>query len=767
MPRKTGGEAPVLLSLWLRLIGPVSNISFLQPHQTERYSIHGFGWAEDPSDLNRADTGHTMLPFDHNDWLPKLVVETVEGRDVPVTHERDRLQDHPAVRHPLRPYHFSAPLGPAGEPPNRCFKIFEQSFPGHRTPVCLPPNLGRMCHKLDPRSSDPHPPAAPALWGVLAPLRSVGIRGPRWEQHIRFLGSRLHNYIAQLTAVGGSGVLLYADRMTRAGLERLPRVVAHVREGRLLVVGWEAGERQPLLYNYDQALVASHALLGVSGCGANVALMLGDVDEYLYSAFGQPWPAMWGCMLRSAPDAYPGLLLLRRVDVASSRMPAAKEAAWWALPARSLSRHPLLAYDRIARSPHRLELSKSVVVPARRVIGFYVHDGFPLAGSRGVANASCGFLLHVKNYFGPRLDLNKSVEAFAPFKLAAPWAADTNALLPGGGGGGGGGLRARGGGGGGAQRRREVVQGGDGGGGGGAGGADAGFAAATAAAAAADAAEASGTTGAATATTTTAAAAAATAAAATTAATTTTIVPLPQGQGAGGGGGGGAAASSLDAGAQADAAIIAAEREDHGLGEAGAQGLDADAAGWLDGPEVAAGGGGDGRLDHTSTTDPSIVVVPERGGAAGGAAAGGGGGGGAGGGDSGDGGEVADVVNGLQRAEAFSAEVQQQQAAAQEQQQAAVQQQQQQAAAEQQQQQQAGGAAGGAVVAAGSGTGQDEEDAFAAAQEEDRKREWQRWEERIAARAGTAANPDDVGLEWSEEDTGWHGAEARTKWSEV
>ncbi len=38
MPLKTGGEKPVLLSLWLRLIGPVSNISFLQPHQTERYS---------------------------------------------------------------------------------------------------------------------------------------------------------------------------------------------------------------------------------------------------------------------------------------------------------------------------------------------------------------------------------------------------------------------------------------------------------------------------------------------------------------------------------------------------------------------------------------------------------------------------------------------------------------------------------------------------------------------------------------------------------
>ena len=54
------------------------------------------------------------------------------------------------------------------------------------------------------------------------------------------------------SAVGASGVLLYADRMTRAALERLPRVVAHVREGRLLVVGWEAGERQPLLYNYDQ-----------------------------------------------------------------------------------------------------------------------------------------------------------------------------------------------------------------------------------------------------------------------------------------------------------------------------------------------------------------------------------------------------------------------------------------------------------------------------------------------------------------------------------
>ena len=37
---------------------------------------------------------------------------------------------------------------------------------------------------------------------------------------------------------------------------------------------------------------------------------------------------------------------------------ALQEAAWWALPARSLARHPLLIYDRIARHPHRPELSK-------------------------------------------------------------------------------------------------------------------------------------------------------------------------------------------------------------------------------------------------------------------------------------------------------------------------------------------------------------------------------------------------------------------------
>ncbi|KAG2436474.1 hypothetical protein HXX76_006775 [Chlamydomonas incerta] len=717
MPQKLSPELkPVLLTLWLRLIGPVSNISFLQPHQTERYSIHGFGWAEDPSDLHRADTGHTMLPFEHNDWLPKLAVETADGRDVLMVHERDRLQNHPAVRHALRPYHFSASLGAATEPPNRCFKIYEKSHPGHRTPVCLPPNLGRMCHKLDPRSSDTHPPAAPALWGVLAPLRSVGVRGPRWEQHVRFLASRLHNYIVHMTAVGGSGVLLYADRMTRAGLERLPRVVAHVREGRLLVVGWEVGERQPLLYNYDQALVASHAILGVSGCGANVALMLSDVDEYLYSAFGQPWTSMWGCMLRSAPDAYPGLLLLRRVDVASSRVPAGKEAAWWALPSRSLSRHPLLAYDRIARSPHRPELSKSVVVPARRVVGFYVHDGFPLAGSRGLANASCAFLLHVKNYFGPRLDLNKSAEAFAPFKLAAPWATDTTALLPGGGagGGGGGGAAARGrggllggGGGGGGARRREAVQGG------GAAAADAGFDAAKAAAAVEDAAEAAGNSGAATAATTTAAAAEATAATNAAAAAAGTLpLPLPRGQDTG--------AGSSDAYAEADADVLAAERADHGV--------DAGAAAGLDTPGLGLGGAGDGRLDHTRASDPSIVLVRGGVGAAAVRARGGGG--------DGDG-EAADVVEGLKRAEAFTAQ-----------------------ALGAGQQDGAGG------LGAGAGLGQeDEEDAFAAAQEEDRKREWQRWEERIAARAANATNPEDEGLEWSEEV--WNAAEVHTKWTEV
>ena len=72
--------------------------------------------------------------------------------------------------------------------------------------MCLPPNLGRMCHKLDARSSDPKPPAAPALWAVLAPLRSVGVHGPRWEQHMRFLGSRIHNYITHMVGGGVGGV---------------------------------------------------------------------------------------------------------------------------------------------------------------------------------------------------------------------------------------------------------------------------------------------------------------------------------------------------------------------------------------------------------------------------------------------------------------------------------------------------------------------------------------------------------------------------------
>lgn len=42
--------------------------------------------------------------------------------------------------------------------------------------------------------------------------------------------------------------------------------------------------------NYDQTLVASHGLLGFSGCGTNLMLLLGDVDEFLHTASGKPWP---------------------------------------------------------------------------------------------------------------------------------------------------------------------------------------------------------------------------------------------------------------------------------------------------------------------------------------------------------------------------------------------------------------------------------------------------------------------------------------------
>ncbi|EFJ40478.1 hypothetical protein VOLCADRAFT_108141 [Volvox carteri f. nagariensis] len=307
---------------------------------------------------------------------------------------------NPDVKSPLRPFHFTFSLD--SKLPGRCFKLYEESFPGYRTSFCLPLTSERLCRRLlvsESTTTTEGVQPVPALWSLILPLRSSGVNGTRWEYHTRLMANRIYNYVVYQVGIGGAGVLLYADRMTRAGLDRVPRIAALMAKGRLVVVAWDMAERSPLGYKYDQALVASHALLGLSSCGPGVMLLLAGINDYLYSAFGHGWPSIHACLIRDDPRVT--VFRIQRIAVTTSRMDPHREAVWWALPARSLARHPIMAYDMMGREPMRPDLARVLAAPAGRVVDIYAYDGLAMYDTDKLASAGCGFLLHVANYWWP------------------------------------------------------------------------------------------------------------------------------------------------------------------------------------------------------------------------------------------------------------------------------------------------------------------------------------------------------------------------------
>ncbi|KXZ43884.1 hypothetical protein GPECTOR_78g72 [Gonium pectorale] len=450
-PPVLGKGKMVVLHVWLKRLAPSNDIGHTLPHQ-QRHAVHGFAWAEDPEHLNSSsDGGNWRMAFDDlSVWQPQLRLLTSMGEVVAAESALDQLPDAPHINAPVRPYHFSFPLNQTL--PGRCFKVYEASFPGQLVGLCLPPPAPRLCTRL--ARTPTHSPSAPALWSLVFPVRRVmGVNDSNWEQHARQALNRISSHASYIVGMGGGGIVLYIDRMLRTILERHPRLALLAAEGRLVLVPWELPERRDLHATYDLALVAAHALLGLSACGANLALLVSDLDELPYSPHGRPWRDVFTCMAAdaarqaaasSAPG--PGLFQLRRVDVLSSRLAPAEEAAWWSRPgpalqlasggaaaainaaaarrqrAAALLRHPILAYDRLKRWPHSPGLEKILAIPARRVVGMYVHDGFPLYGSVHVANASCAFMLHLPNYWGVRhAGGAAALEAeFTPFRLVVP-----------------------------------------------------------------------------------------------------------------------------------------------------------------------------------------------------------------------------------------------------------------------------------------------------------------------------------------------------------
>ncbi|GLC75587.1 hypothetical protein PLESTF_001662500 [Pleodorina starrii] len=611
----------------------------------ERSEVHGFAWAEDLDAPNRSQDGRMLMGVDPNAWQPRLRLETPRGWVVHSQPVTEVVKD-PRVTSSLRPFHFTFPL--ELKLSGRCFKLFEESFPGHRASFCLPTTSQRLCRRLvsEAAAAEGSPPA---LWSVVFPPRGIGVNGTHWEYHSRLGANRLFNYAVYQIGIGGAGVLVYVDRMTRAGLERVPRIAGLMSRGRLML-----------------ALVASHALLGTSSCGPQVMLLLGDMDEYLYSAYGHGWPSIYACLNNTDPRAT--LHRIQRSDVASTRLEPNREVAWWVLPARSLSRHPILAYDRLHREAMPPERGKVLALPSGRVLGFYVHDGVPMYGTSRVASGQCCFLLHIPNYWGPRsgaaaasggggvdsLDLLFDLDGggggaatataagggggaaaaaaagapggaavarsrdYTPFRVSATWAvgpAATTALDAGSAVGGGGGGRRRGGrvrGGAGSWRVSDVVDDDDlddGGGSGGNGGGEGAVSAGTAAAAAVTALAAAN-------------AAAAVLAAAATMPTKNTTAQA---------GGGGVAGSGADAGSKiaADAdrlAALAAQKVKTGQVKetkpAGVAGAEKDAAAAV---TAAAGSPGDPAVSGGSGFLPKWLDNIDTA-AGGGAAAGGGGG---------------------------------------------------------------------------------------------------------------------------------------------
>ncbi|KAG2425300.1 hypothetical protein HXX76_013881 [Chlamydomonas incerta] len=97
-------------------------------------------------------------------------------------------------------------------------------------------------------------------------------------------------------SVGVAGLLLYADEPTRHFVAASSILAPYTVSGTLRLVKWDMPERfNPEStsasyngYNWDQAIFSSHALLGLSACGANLALLITDLDEYIF--FPQPSP---------------------------------------------------------------------------------------------------------------------------------------------------------------------------------------------------------------------------------------------------------------------------------------------------------------------------------------------------------------------------------------------------------------------------------------------------------------------------------------------
>ncbi|KXZ56558.1 hypothetical protein GPECTOR_1g500 [Gonium pectorale] len=320
--------------------------------------------------------GHVLMPVLPEVWHPQLLLETAEPGPGPlpaVLETTPELMRGKVADWSLRPYSMRFEL-PPGANGRTCFKarvverLIEASLPGHKAPVCVPVELrGRapdpgddeaagpggashVCESLAP--SGRYNATAPALWTAIGPPRHSNSTR-EWERHLTDIAARVAHYLSYHSAMGLTGMLLYTNALMRRHLQWSPAIMPYLHNGQLRLVHWELHERghelppgmnssqlvKPLNYNYDQALFASHALLGLSACGANLMLLVTDMDEFMYTPTpGVVWPApLTSCMPRGREVGIGavGMYRLLRTELLSSTVSPAEEPTLWVTPPRA------------------------------------------------------------------------------------------------------------------------------------------------------------------------------------------------------------------------------------------------------------------------------------------------------------------------------------------------------------------------------------------------------------------------------------------------
>ncbi|GIL78489.1 hypothetical protein Vretifemale_7844, partial [Volvox reticuliferus] len=418
-------NATVVMTIWLKRVG-ASNGPYDMPHQSKD-AIRMIVWVDSPSNLFLRTNGHLLLPTEMDQWWPNLHLETGSpGPLLPVLLETSGYHYRRVWGAGQRPYSFRVDL-PDGV--GDCFKIVEASYPMHKNTFCLPPAAQEsVCANLAPPHV--HTNKNPALYTVIGPIRHPESTR-EWSAYYSKVSGILVNYVTYQVAMGASGLLLYADELMRKYFGENQELMALVVRGQLRLIEWDMPERahkdtdgvgRPLGYNYDQGLVSSHILLALSSCGANLLVLIGDLDEHIYTpkARGRrprPWTRCMGLMEGNSTDPVT-THRIKRFNTETTKVDPSAENDLWAVPGTLNARvngdgtidtipngavpHPLAHYDAVHSEPLPINQVKQVSLPAAWVVLFWVHEGVPLYGRTNMVPHQCMSILHIVNLFRGR-----------------------------------------------------------------------------------------------------------------------------------------------------------------------------------------------------------------------------------------------------------------------------------------------------------------------------------------------------------------------------